>query len=463
MGASAEKCPQCGERVGRFDYQCPSCELILEDREAPPREKREVSVVRAMMERPRSRTEPGRPKKPERPESVSTTGPVPALPSLDRVLHVKAQLRLEQLNLHPYDAWLVSLIDGASTGQMLATKLALAPRELQGVLQGLIEQGVISLGAMKASAPAPRPSERAKTVSMPDAAQPAEPTEVLNRDALAAQVTSPHLRTPPPPPPPPPKAEGRRLTGPAQKPLAQKSGSRPALVDGDEDEESTVGMGKGGGPAVRRGPEPDTLEEPRPEPTVMLPRPDEIVAPVETETELAEPTLIKKPAPAPQPRPRPQEPQLSSRPTSKGGAQQARPVSHGAQQARPPSQPAPMRPMSDPYRPPQPASASRIVPKPTLGIDDVDAQGALQVALQMEQSGRLEEAVSYLERAISRSPDAAPLYNRLAVILMRDFDDLTQAEQLAVRALELSPGHPVFARNLNTIRQKLRQQKGTRR
>lgn len=477
MGASGERCPQCGEPVGRFDYQCPECELVLPEREAPrPRDRREVSVVRAIMERPRSRTEPGRPKKvaPPRP---TVTGPNPQLVPLDRVLHVRAALRLQSLNLHPYEAWVVSLIDGQSTGQMLSEKLELAPRELQGLLQGLIDRGAVSLGEVRPGRPGKKPSERAKTVSLPDAEQPSDPTQLHDREALLEAATDPQIERPQPRPPQP---EGRRATGPSQKPLAGKSGAHPAVgSDGDEDE-STAGMGRHGQPA--RKPDPQ-----RAEPTVMLPMPEAPVQRREAETILeqrAEPTVIfdKRPAPVAaraepetimQPRPsaggtaRP----TSARPVSSGArpvSSGARPVSGGARPvsggARPISRPnEAMRPMSDPYRPPMPASAKREVPRPTMGIDDVDAQGALQVALQMEQSGRMEDAVGYLERAIARSPDAAPLYNRLAVILMRDFDDLSTAEQLVLRALELVPSHPVFTRNLNTIRQKLRGAKGKRR
>lgn len=82
------------------------------------------------------------------------------------------------------------------------------------------------------------------------------------------------------------------------------------------------------------------------------------------------------------------------------------------------------------------------------------AAGTLQVAIRMEQGGRLDEAVRYLEGAISKSPDAPTLYNRLAIILMREHGDLLRAEHLLQKAIELAPGNPVYEKNLQAVVQK---------
>ena len=424
MGATAE-CPSCGEPVGRSDYQCPRCELVLDEgRRKGGRDRRENSVVRAMMERPRpAASQESRPKRPKRPESVSTTGPQPNLVPLDRILHVSAELRLEKLNLHPYDAWVVSLIDGRSTGEALNTKLALEPRELQALLQGLLDRGVLSLGDVatrgkkpqRASMNAPTryvPAQGAPMESLEDDDEPGpEPTEILNREAF--------------------KKPGM--------PLGRDPNASIIGVPEDDDEESTVSQARR---VTDRSVDRSELQRAArggSEPKLGLPRPSTIAAP-ERETQLADDDLQsteapdpvhgslpqetvllgKKPTPAPKPAPVPQETVLLGK-KPRTAPQPALPEPRKpAPRAK---QPEPVqRPVSAPgYRPPQPASASRGVPKPTMGIEDVDAQGALQVALQMEQSGRQEEAVAYLERALERSPDAAPLYNRLAVILMRDF------------------------------------------
>lgn len=82
---------------------------------------------------------------------------------------------------------------------------------------------------------------------------------------------------------------------------------------------------------------------------------------------------------------------------------------------------------------------------------DVLARDTLQVALRMEQGGRLEEAIRFLEKSIAQSPDAASLYNRLGIILMRERNDLRRAEQLIRKAAELAPENQVYQANLKQV------------
>lgn len=84
-------------------------------------------------------------------------------------------------------------------------------------------------------------------------------------------------------------------------------------------------------------------------------------------------------------------------------------------------------------------------------LADVLARDSLQVALRMEQNGRMEEAIRFLERSISQSPDAASLYNRLGIILMRERGDYRRAEQMIRKATELVPDSKVYATNLQQV------------
>lgn len=79
------------------------------------------------------------------------------------------------------------------------------------------------------------------------------------------------------------------------------------------------------------------------------------------------------------------------------------------------------------------------------------AAGSLQVALRMEQGGRLDDAIRYLEKSIAQSPDAPSLYNRLAIILMRERADLRRAEQLLQKAVALAPDDGVYSMNLKAV------------
>lgn len=84
-------------------------------------------------------------------------------------------------------------------------------------------------------------------------------------------------------------------------------------------------------------------------------------------------------------------------------------------------------------------------------LADVLARDSLQVALRMEQNGRMDEAIRFLEKSIGQSPDAASLYNRLGIILMRERGDYRRAEQMIRKATELVPENKVYATNLQQV------------
>jgi DNA-binding MarR family transcriptional regulator len=90
---------------------------------------------------------------------------------------------------------------------------------------------------------------------------------------------------------------------------------------------------------------------------------------------------------------------------------------------------------------------ARAEPPPTP-----ETQNALQQAVRMERNGHGLEALRYLEMAISRSKDPAPLYNRLAIVLIRERLDFNRAEKMLLRALELAPGHSIYTANLEQVR-----------
>ncbi|MFZ5439530.1 MAG: tetratricopeptide repeat protein, partial [Myxococcota bacterium] len=103
---------------------------------------------------------------------------------------------------------------------------------------------------------------------------------------------------------------------------------------------------------------------------------------------------------------------------------------------------------ADPVTSASPASASA---RDDVNAADVLARDSLQVALRMEQGGRLDEAIRFLERSIAQSPDAPSLYNRLGIILMRERSDLRRAEEMIRKATELAPDNAVYAANLRQV------------
>ncbi|GMU60230.1 MAG: hypothetical protein AMXMBFR34_19930 [Myxococcaceae bacterium] len=97
--------------------------------------------------------------------------------------------------------------------------------------------------------------------------------------------------------------------------------------------------------------------------------------------------------------------------------------------------------------PPPPADPQA----PPVNVADVHAEPSIQVALRMEQGGRFNEAIRFLENAIAKSPDAPSLYNRLAIILMRERADYRRAETLMRKAVELDPENRVYSMNLTQV------------
>ena len=78
-------------------------------------------------------------------------------------------------------------------------------------------------------------------------------------------------------------------------------------------------------------------------------------------------------------------------------------------------------------------------------------ESPLQRAITLEKSGRMKECIEHLERAIEVAPDPAPLYNRLALVLLKERRDLKGAEALLHKALEHDPDSDVYRQNLLKI------------
>jgi hypothetical protein len=318
------RCPSCYQKLAPSDFQCPRCELLLENHlDDEPTGPNEVSVVRAMMERPQGTVSRVRPAPPERPsaksEAPTAVYPVPIL--LDQVIpRVVAGLSLTSLSLTPFEAFVVCSMDGKTRADQLMVILQLQYIELQAVLNTLQSRGVVSLEAPpRPSTPArakpPTLSNPAQVQSAPKASEPVRKGPVLPAPAAVAQG-------------------GERATDSRVK-LGEGVAKNRKILD------ALKNVKKAGETAAR----PETSEKPK-------------------------------------------------------------------------------------------------------SADELAADGALQVAIRMEQDGRVDEAVRYLERAISRSPDAAPLLNRLAIVLVRDRRNFTEAERLLRQALKLAPEHAVYKKNL---------------
>ena len=78
-------------------------------------------------------------------------------------------------------------------------------------------------------------------------------------------------------------------------------------------------------------------------------------------------------------------------------------------------------------------------------------ENSLQHALTLERRGQVTGAISVLKVAIARAPSPAPLYNRLALVILNQRRDAKQAEQLIQKAIELDPENQVYRENLAKV------------
>jgi type IV pilus assembly protein PilB len=120
---------------------------------------------------------------------------------------------------------------------------------------------------------------------------------------------------------------------------------------------------------------------------------------------------------------------------------------------KPAPAPKPAQARSQPPPPPPPVATPPPVPGPApvkeARADPSD--GVIQRAVQLERSGKVEEAIEVLEQGISKLPQPAPLYNRLGMILLNQRKDYTRASKLFQKAADLDPENNAYMMNLYTV------------
>ncbi len=119
--------------------------------------------------------------------------------------------------------------------------------------------------------------------------------------------------------------------------------------------------------------------------------------------------------------------------------------SKGVGPSAPPSSPptAKQEPRSGGFRP---------LPNLGPGLEPANAaKSALEAAVALERRGEVDGAIEVLKRAIARVPQPAPLYNKLALIVLNQRRAFRQAEELLNKAMELEPDNSVYQQNLMKV------------
>ena len=457
-----DKCPSCFQPVSPTDFLCANCELILDPSQAPERPSGDVSVVRRMLEAPQRGLPAGKPN--PKPAKVSSRdgmeGPTRKLdlgPELAGVPVVVATLMGKSLQLSELEAWIVSLIDGLHDASALAKTAGLRDFELRVVLRTLHEKHIIDFADEPLSdADLEMPSVMGTLDE--DEPQPASPDFGANADRRDGRFAAPASRAgaaPPVPEPLPPKPR-------AIPPMPVQLEPTPRADIPPLPELLPPAPGRRG-PIVRAGraaapppPPPEALEQGEPSPIIQG----------QAEPPVLTPGGGRAPVSGDLPYPGATAEQRAGLPPSRavGSASREAVPRLPVVPPRPPERTDPRiaysgqvnRKVLDALKKVKRADAPADAPaapkeeKEHL-LADVLARDTLQVALRMEQGGRLDEAIRFLEKSISQSPEAPSLYNRLGIILMRERADYRRAETLIRKAVELAPENTVYATNLQQV------------
>lgn len=384
------------------DFLCPNCELILDPSKVPDAPAvTDVSVVRRMMEVPQRGLPTEKPQARPSASAAGAEGPTRVFalpPELSGVPIVIASLSKKSLALTEFEAWIVSLIDGSSETPALAKKAGIGELELRVVLSTLNEKMVVDF------ADEPLPDE-------PLAPLPPEPSvpalsedEPLELDTMTEQPSIIVAGELMPDATPPPVVQGELAPAPEATPPPPPEEATPPPP-----------------PPPRIRPVQRAATPPRARPAAQRPPPPR-------ETPPAPPTPPPPPLDAIVER---TDPRIAF----KGGANKK--VLDALKQVK----------RRDGANEPAPPAREA----PAVNVADVVAEPTLQVALRMEQNGRFAEAIRFLENAVAKSPDAPSLYNRLAIILMRERADFRRAEAMLRKAVELDPENRVYAMNLTQV------------
>ncbi|QSQ21363.1 general secretion pathway protein GspE [Pyxidicoccus parkwayensis] len=182
-----ETCPHCGASSRPGDFQCARCELLLVRGvdDLPPRDN--VSLVRALLTKPEQTGARGvpRPSREEATRVVSfqaqakTKGP-PVRPVIAVGLDIVNQ------PLSPFEAYLLSFVDGRTTLEEMALIAQVTELELRAIFESLSERGVTKLVGTLASA-------QAAMAELPGEAKPAPPAPA---PARATAPEAPATRAP---------------------------------------------------------------------------------------------------------------------------------------------------------------------------------------------------------------------------------------------------------------------------
>ncbi|NOK22166.1 general secretion pathway protein GspE [Corallococcus carmarthensis] len=172
-------CPHCGASCKPGDFQCARCELLLvrSVEDLPPRDN--VSLVRALLTKPEQTGARGVPRPPQQEATrvvsfqAQAQGPAKGKGPPVRPVIV-AGLDLVNRPLSPFEAYVLSFVDGRTALSDMAMITQVTELELRAVFESLSERGVTKLVGTLASVDASFTGDGAPAFSRPQASSSGE-------------------------------------------------------------------------------------------------------------------------------------------------------------------------------------------------------------------------------------------------------------------------------------------------
>ncbi|RKG88317.1 general secretion pathway protein GspE [Corallococcus terminator] len=192
-------CPHCGAPSKPGDFQCARCELLLvrSVEDLPPRDN--VSLVRALLTQPEQTGARGTPRPPQAEatrvvsfQAKARAGAPPVRPV------IVGGLDIARMNLSPFEAYVLSQVDGRTALSEMALITQVTEVELHALFESLSERGVTKLVGTLASAeaetrgeaaPIPVQAVRAAPVTVPPVAASAAVRSAVPGANVAATRT----------------------------------------------------------------------------------------------------------------------------------------------------------------------------------------------------------------------------------------------------------------------------------
>jgi type IV pilus assembly protein PilB len=136
-----DACPHCGAPCSPDDFQCARCELLLVRHPEDLPERDNVSLVRALISVPERVPARGVPPPPQqdktRAYAYAPNAPVPPL-----IPSITSGLDIAERPLNPFEAYVLSFVDGRVTLGELSRLTHLSEVELHAIFESLTERGI---------------------------------------------------------------------------------------------------------------------------------------------------------------------------------------------------------------------------------------------------------------------------------------------------------------------------------